>query len=517
MGFFQFPYTNFHELNLDFIIKRTLETEEKVAEYKKDIDNYKGDITNALSEILNEPTLSEEVYKAMAKYGAVVNVKSYGAVGDGETDDLEAFTNCLNEHGGGIIYIPEGVYRLGGTIYVPSKTQIYGAGFSTVLKFTGPGNCIQYIGDETDYCIFTNFAIEGNAGGGDGFNIYGDGNIYMNVSVYRCGGNGFNLRYSGTNVFEFGALTKIVNCSAFLNGEHGYSSNGILDSQMTNCTFCSNSQKADNTYDNIHCSNAIKISNTHSWGWNDAHGYKRARYALWVEESATITGCHLEGGRTGCARLGGRNVVAGCVFYASFGDHNILISGVYNQISASICMGQTYDDFVSTPLPAWRGCIIFDGGDTWCNGNNIDVSTSNIPIDFANSDGMNIVRISGDTVYKPVNLTNPNDSCYFTSVTGVGFNIGGANANVASTAFKYIDGKSDEAVNIGECAIVVLNNSSIRIKRSDCYQGAIINFGVNGSCTVTCDDGNFIHHGTSYTSNNEGFTIVATDTGFIVC
>lgn len=48
MGAFeQFPYTNFHELNLDWII-------EKIKEFKSEIDNIDDNITTIVQEYLTE-------------------------------------------------------------------------------------------------------------------------------------------------------------------------------------------------------------------------------------------------------------------------------------------------------------------------------------------------------------------------------------------------------------------------------------------------------------------------------
>ena len=48
MGAFeQFPYTNFHELNLDWII-------ETIKEFKSEIDNIDGNITTIVQEYLSQ-------------------------------------------------------------------------------------------------------------------------------------------------------------------------------------------------------------------------------------------------------------------------------------------------------------------------------------------------------------------------------------------------------------------------------------------------------------------------------
>lgn len=66
-----------------------------------------------------------------------LNIKDFGAVGDGVTDDTQAFlalSNYLINNGGGIVYIPKGEYILNDIFKIPSNTLIFGSGNSTVIK-----------------------------------------------------------------------------------------------------------------------------------------------------------------------------------------------------------------------------------------------------------------------------------------------------------------------------------------------------------------------------------------------
>lgn len=60
-----------------------------------------------------------------------INVKDYGATGDGVTDDTEAIRDTLLAAKTGSIksvYFPEGVYIINGTLYIPDGVEIFGAG-----------------------------------------------------------------------------------------------------------------------------------------------------------------------------------------------------------------------------------------------------------------------------------------------------------------------------------------------------------------------------------------------------
>lgn len=66
----------------------------------------------------------------------VFDVTAYGAVGDGATDDTEAFEDALvdaSAAGGGVVFAPVGVYRLRRTIRVGTGVTLQGQGPGTVL------------------------------------------------------------------------------------------------------------------------------------------------------------------------------------------------------------------------------------------------------------------------------------------------------------------------------------------------------------------------------------------------
>lgn len=70
---------------------------------------------------------------------SVVNVRGYGAVADGTTDDGPAIQAALDAVAaltyGGIVYIPPGVYYIGNCLLVGSNTHVLGAGRGlTVLR-----------------------------------------------------------------------------------------------------------------------------------------------------------------------------------------------------------------------------------------------------------------------------------------------------------------------------------------------------------------------------------------------
>lgn len=61
----------------------------------------------------------------------IANVKDYGAVGDGVTDDTQAFINALANNKN--VYVPTGTYLISESITIPLSTKIYG-GKGSIIK-----------------------------------------------------------------------------------------------------------------------------------------------------------------------------------------------------------------------------------------------------------------------------------------------------------------------------------------------------------------------------------------------
>ena len=60
--------------------------------------------------------------------GARVNVRDFGAVGDGQADETSAFQAALNSLGpsGGVVEIPQGMYRFSGSLNIPQSVTLRG-------------------------------------------------------------------------------------------------------------------------------------------------------------------------------------------------------------------------------------------------------------------------------------------------------------------------------------------------------------------------------------------------------
>ncbi len=80
--------------------------------------------------------------------GAMANVRSYGAVGDGKTDDTAAFQRAVDAKRGGV-WLPEGRYRLTRPVTIEldrvGPTSVQGDGSATIVM-AGGGPALHLIG-----------------------------------------------------------------------------------------------------------------------------------------------------------------------------------------------------------------------------------------------------------------------------------------------------------------------------------------------------------------------------------
>jgi hypothetical protein len=65
---------------------------------------------------------------------APANVKDYGAVGDGTTDDTAAVQAAIDSSS--VVYIPQGIYKITSELTLPGIRKIYGDGYHSELKLT---------------------------------------------------------------------------------------------------------------------------------------------------------------------------------------------------------------------------------------------------------------------------------------------------------------------------------------------------------------------------------------------
>jgi hypothetical protein len=84
---------------------------------------------------------------ALLRRGINVKEVGYGALGDDANDDtaeIQLAIDAANTNGGGIVYLPEGVYRVSSALSIPNFVNLVGEGQSTILRCTGNHYAINF-------------------------------------------------------------------------------------------------------------------------------------------------------------------------------------------------------------------------------------------------------------------------------------------------------------------------------------------------------------------------------------
>jgi hypothetical protein len=101
-----------------------------------------------------------------------LNVKDYGATGDGSTDDNAAIQSALTDGAGGAVFVPPGRYSITG-LTIPSDTELFGAGWnSQFVVRSSTGFYPLYVGPGKHDVRLHDFSVDGNKA-----NITGDANV----------------------------------------------------------------------------------------------------------------------------------------------------------------------------------------------------------------------------------------------------------------------------------------------------------------------------------------------------
>lgn len=144
----------------------------------------------------------------------VYNAKSYGAKGDGLTDDtaaLKAALSAVSSRGGGYLFLPRGTYEISSEIVIPNGVQIVGLGWSNPPEDGQFGTVIQAASTFSGNATLPGNMMLAIDGQGD---TYGSGASNLTVDCNNVPGCGGLYRGHANEQTYFKRIT-VVNFSSY--------------------------------------------------------------------------------------------------------------------------------------------------------------------------------------------------------------------------------------------------------------------------------------------------------------
>lgn len=356
-----------------------------------------------------------------------INVKFFGARGDGVTDDTAAIQAAVDyakaqysSTSRVAVFMPSGVYRVS-MITVYAFTVLYGEGRTTVLKRTDTANVSAviygvnsdslwgYTGSSATEFVYNaeihDFTIDGNVDGvtrvfdstkkGDGIAIWGARYRLYNIDIINCQGRGMTTDYKDQNLdylapwFESTIYSiRINNC-----GKQGWVCDGPHDAAIHDVGIINGSRLGDALYDGFYAGPRMSgnIGNLHVSNAEDLMGTGmsvRHRYAGNIEGPCRFYGGTTFEGARDCVRIASSGVQfdESCTFYIPWGDG---ANGTVMWIEAGVafCRIRGKLSGAGTFRPQTNWGIRFRPGTGTVSHNDIDVTIDGcqIPISFGNS------------------------------------------------------------------------------------------------------------------------------------
>jgi len=333
------------------------------------------------SEVFNVPTAATATQatplaqvQSLIASSTLMSVKTYGAKGDGVTDDTAAITNAdaAARQAGAQLFFPAGVY-MASQIVIYTGSNWIGEGRATGMNntvWTQPtGGTIlrQIIGSNVDFIYgnnsdsnwgvaspttfvngytLKNLTVDGNwnsgAGNtsGNGVAIYGCLPVIENVYITNVAQNGLRTGWVVSNTAPipgFGTFTMegfYSNIKIDTVGEHGWWDAGPHDSLATAIIIIDASRAASNTYDSYYSDIGGDIA------FVDFHGWTRHASAggatVFSQYSANLKGgnarfanSQFEGAYSACVNIntGGNIFASDCMYYGANNGVTIFMGG----------------------------------------------------------------------------------------------------------------------------------------------------------------------------------------------
>lgn len=388
--------------------------------------------------IAGDKELEEKINNIAETY---INVKKYGAKGDGSTVDSVAIARCVSENAGNCIYFPSGTYMINTPITIPDNTAFIGDGATSIIKATldFSGTCMlqtriwspntvnneQYGYIQLSHLFFDGSYkkdytsdVEVGSGTWDGLHIGGFGPVIDHVTVVNMPAYGVWLSdYRTSSQPRPRAETLVSNITVKWNGGHGlYVGNGSHDGEYVNCVVASNSRSSHNNYSNLviaeHNANG-RFTNCHFYS---DYGNCKVAFSVNISKNGSpsrFVNCDIEGAANANLKTGGTtSIFISCSIYATFGNAQVYVDSPTMFIGCNF--GGQANDPVPTDRPAYNQVINFRDISTEALPNvsfiNCRLSDCNTPMVSYQPGGNNakywIFDLNGSSTKDPLVTTN---------------------------------------------------------------------------------------------------------------
>lgn len=379
----------------------------------------------------------------------ILNVKDFGAKGDGVTDDTATIQACIDytSSNGMSTYLPDGVYMVSQLIIKP-RTRLYGNGRTSKIKRSSLNGLDLIYGvnsnslwDTTDANV-TNFAydveihdlyLDGGVDGvvvpfssvsaGHAISIWGHNFRWYNLDIQNFADMGIRTQSIDTNIdWAYDWQESSFYSIRIRNvGGHGWKFDGPHDSKFVDISIINPGQKADNSYDGLITGSqgtgdfsGIHISNS----GNRTSNYEslRMRYAGNIATPCRFSGgSTFEGARTPLRiACSGSQFDSSCTYYAAWGDtFNCIAIKMEGACSLNMLQGKIVGSSAFRTGNQYGIQLGYAVGDS-VNNNDINITTDgcNIPISL----GSSTTVADGDKGYNRIKIK----SYYNGSLTPIG-------------------------------------------------------------------------------------------------
>jgi hypothetical protein len=343
----------------------------------------------------------------------LVNVKDYGVLGDGVTDDTAkiATANAAAVALGKTLFWPAGTYIASNIAALAGMRWIgEGVGKTTIkLKAGTNAALVTCASSNIDDVHIAHLTFDGNSAGntaGDTLTIKGCRTSFVDIAVINSAGNGIVTDWNVANA------ARLTGCEGFFSHitidssqQSGWLHHGPSDSHFESVIIIDAGLKTNNTYYGAYLFAGPgngRFFNVHVWNRDATTNVPTV--GVYVESSGNnFAGCHFEGGVTCLSIVGAGNTFGACAAYAPRGTFSVNMTGSSNIVN--LALGLTF----ATANPAYKG-VSLTGSNNFLSLTNTGSGCTLGAIDFAGDSGENIVNVVGNQATGTPYVGTPNAS-----------------------------------------------------------------------------------------------------------